>query len=135
MIEKPNFFPFLTGYENLKLLASLEKSITKERIDEVLQVVGLEQEKNKLYAKYSQGMKEKLGIAQAVMEDFDFLILDEPFNSLDVQSVQEIKQYILSLKQPNRIILLTSHIEGDLIALCDEIIKIEGGEIHNEIPA
>ncbi len=80
-------------------------------------------------------MKEKLGIAQAVMEDFDFLILDEPFNSLDVQSVQEIKQYILSLKQPNRIILLTSHIEGDLIALCDEIIKIEGGEIHNEIPA
>lgn len=135
MIEKPNFFPFLTGHENLKLLASLEKSITKERIDEVLQVVGLEQEKNKLYAKYSQGMKEKLGIAQAVMEDFDFLILDEPFNSLDVQSVQEIKQYILSLKQPNRIILLTSHIEGDLIALCDEIIKIEGGEIHNEIPA
>ena len=135
MIEKPNFFPFLTGYENLKLLASLEKSITKERIDEVLQVVGLEQEKNKLYAKYSQGMKEKLGIAQAVMEDFDFLILDEPFNSLDVQSVQEIKQYILSLKQPNRIILLTSHIEGDLIALCDEIIKIESGEIHNEIPA
>lgn len=80
-------------------------------------------------------MKEKLGIAQAVMEDFDFLILDEPFNGLDVQSVQEIKQYILSLKQPNRIILLTSHIEGDLIALCDEIIKIEGGEIHNEIPA
>lgn len=80
-------------------------------------------------------MKEKLGIAQAVMEDFDFLILDEPFNSLDVQSVQEIKQYILSLKQPNRIILLTSHIEGDLIALCDEIIKIESGEIHNEIPA
>lgn len=78
-------------------------------------------------------MKEKLGIAQAVMEDFDFLILDEPFNGLDVQSVQEIKQYILSLKQPNRIILLTSHIEGDLIALCDEIIKIEGGEIHNEI--
>ena len=135
MIEKPNFFPFLTGYENLKLLASLEKSITKERIDEVLQVVGLEQEKNKLYATYSQGMKEKLGIAQAVMEDFDFLILDEPFNSLDVQSVQEIKQYILSLKQPNRIILLTSHIEGDLIALCDEIIKIESGEIHNEIPA
>ena len=135
MIEKPNFFPFLTGYENLKLLASLEKSITKVRIVEVLQVVGLEQEKNKLYAKYSQGMKEKLGIAQAVMEDFDFLILDEPFNSLDVQSVQEIKQYILSLKQPNRIILLTSHIEGDLIALCDEIIKIEGGEIHNEIPA
>lgn len=54
MIEKPNFFPFLTGYENLKLLASLEKSITKERIDEVLQVVGLEQEKNKLYAKYSR---------------------------------------------------------------------------------
>lgn len=80
-------------------------------------------------------MKEKLGIAQAVMEDFDFLILDEPFNGLDVQSVQEIKQYILSLKQPNRIILLTSHIEGDLIALCDEIIKIESGEIHNEIPA
>ena len=129
LIEKPSFFPYLSGFENLQLLAKLEHLIDSQRILQVLKLVGLFDDKDKNFSKYSLGMKQKLGIAQAIMEPSDLLILDEPFNGIDVQSVQVLKKHIKELCDKDKIIIVTSHIEEDLDILCDEIIELENGKI------
>lgn len=129
LIEKPSFFPYLSGFENLQLLAKLEHLIDNQKILQVLELVGLADDKDKNFSKYSLGMKQKLGIAQAIMEPSDLLILDEPFNGIDVQSVQVLKKHIKELSDKDKIIIVTSHIQDDLVELCDEIIELENGKI------
>ncbi|MDO5393605.1 MAG: ABC transporter ATP-binding protein [Mycoplasmatota bacterium] len=129
LIEKPNFMPELTGKENLLLLASIQNLIGEDEVDEVLKLVDLYEDKDKKYHKYSLGMKQKLGIAQVLMEDPKILILDEPFNGLDDKSSQKIRQILLDEKKNKKIIIIATHIQDDVKILCDEIYKIDGGEI------
>lgn len=129
LIEKPNFFPDLTGYENLKLLANLNNKITDKEILEALEIVNLISNKDKRYSKYSLGMKQKLGIAQAIMEKTNFIILDEPFNGIERDTVTNIINYLKSLKEQGITIIITSHIKEELDGLVDEIINIEDGKL------
>lgn len=93
LIERPTFISELSGKENLELLATIQKKVGNKEIEEALRKVGLEKEKDKLYYKYSLGMKQKLGIAQVLMEDSQILILDEPFNGLDEESTKKLEKY------------------------------------------
>lgn len=102
LIEKPVFFPDLTGYENLKMLADINKIIDDSKIIEILKLVNLEEEMNKKYSKYSLEMKQKLGIAQVLMEDPDIIILDELFNGIENITVEKISNYLLSLKKKRK---------------------------------
>lgn len=129
LIEKPSFFPNLTGYENLKILANINNLISDKEIHETLKIVNLQDESNKKYNKYSLGMKQKLGIAQALMENKEVTILDEPFNGLDDASVTKIKEYLLKLKKGNKIVILSSHIKNDLEEICDKIYYFDAGKV------
>lgn len=129
LIESPSFFPDLTGYENLKILAKIQNKIGDKEIKQALDIVNLTSEMNKKYRKYSLGMKQKLGIAQAIMEDADVLILDEPFNGIEDISVQKIMNYLLELKKKGKLIIISSHIKEDLVKLADELIKMDAGEL------
>ena len=133
IIEKPSFFSDLTGYENLKLLANIKKKISEKEILEALDIVNLINEKDKIYNKYSLGMKQKLGIAQAIMEKTKFIILDEPFNGIERETVIKIKDYLKSLKDNGVTIVISSHIKEDLSELVDEMIYFEDGLIKNSI--
>ncbi|WP_059037349.1 ATP-binding cassette domain-containing protein [Bacillus mycoides] len=131
IIEAPEFLPKLTGYENLFLLSKIKKIISKEQIINSLKLVGLEDHMNKHVGKYSLGMKQRLRIAQAIMENQSILILDEPFNGLDKKGVMEIQQLLLELKKV-KTILLTSHNENDISLLCDVVFELESGKVINE---
>ena len=127
IIETPGFLPNLTGMKNLEVLASLQHKIGKERIQEVLQTVGLDPKLKKPVSKYSLGMRQRLGIAQAVMEDPSILILDEPFNGLDKKGVKQMHELILSLKGERKTILLSSHSQNDIDVLCDTVCEMDAG--------
>lgn len=99
LIEKPYFLPDLTGFENLKLLADIQKKTGVEEINNALKQVNLYEEKDKKYSKYSLGMKQDLGLAQVFMEDPKVLILDEPFNGVEKKTVEKLRKYLLSLKK------------------------------------
>lgn len=129
LIEKPNFLPDLTGYENLKLLASIQNKIGKKEIDETIAKVNLTKEANKKYAKYSLGTKQKLGIAQVLMENPDLIILDEPFNGVENDTAEQIREILLEEKKKNKIIILASHIKEDLVTLADAIYEVDGGQV------
>lgn len=128
LIEKPCFFADLSGYENLELLAKICNEIEKKEILDTLNLVNLLEEKNKKYSLYSLGMKQKLGIAQALMEDPRVLILDEPFNGVDKKSIGEIQEYIRKIKK-NKIIIISSHVEEDLKSLVDKTILFIDGNV------
>lgn len=132
LIEKPAFFPNLSGYDNLKLLANIKKEIGEEEIQRALSIVNLENEKDKKYSKYSLGMKQKLGIAQAIMEENEVIILDEPFNGIEKDSVLKIKDYLKELKKKGKTIILSSHIKDDLEELCDKIYHFDAGTVYEE---
>ena len=127
LIEKPNFLSDLTGYENLELLARIQNIIGEKEIEDTLKKVGLEEDKDKLYYKYSLGMKQKLGIAQVLMEDPEILILDEPFNGLDENSINNIRKNLL--KEKGKLIILAIHDKEDIKVLCDEIYKFNDGTV------
>ncbi|MCI5701268.1 MAG: ATP-binding cassette domain-containing protein [Erysipelotrichaceae bacterium] len=129
LIEKPNFFNNLSGYENLKLLANIQNKISNDEILKSLEIVNLTEEKDKKYAKYSLGMKQKLGIAQAIMEQPEVIILDEPFNGIEEFSVKKIKEYLKSLKKQGKTIILSSHIKEDLQELCDFIYLFDDKKV------
>ena len=129
LIERPNFFADMSGYENLKLLASIKKVADDNQILEALKVVNLLDQKDKFYNKYSLGMKQKLGIAQAIMENQKVIILDEPFNGIEDISVKKIKKYLLKLKEQRKIIILSSHIIDDLSEICDKIYYFDDGYV------
>lgn len=129
LIEKPNFLSDLTGYENLELLARIQNIIGEKEIEDTLKKVGLEEDKEKLYYKYSLGMKQKLGIAQVLMEDPEILILDEPFNGLDENSIKNIRKILLKEKEKGKLIILATHDKEDIKVLCDEIYKFNDGTV------
>ena len=125
IIETPGFLPALSGYKNLKILADLKGRIGKNEIIETLQRVGLNPKMKKPVSKYSLGMRQRLGIAQAIMENPDVLILDEPFNGLDKAGVAEMRQLLLSLKESGKAIMLASHNAQDIEMLCDYVHEME----------
>lgn len=129
IIESPSFIPYYSGRKNLLELASLQKKVKKERIDEVLQQVGLFEARNKPVRKYSLGMRQRLGIAQALMENPDTLILDEPMNGLDNECVTLIRDILANLREQGKTILLVSHNAEDIRVLCDRIYEMDKGKL------
>lgn len=130
VIEKPSFFPELTGLENLKLLAKIQNKISDEEIIKALDLVNLIDEKDKKYSKYSLGMKQKLAIAQAIMEDPSILILDEPFNGIEEKTVEKITKFLKEEAKNGKTIIFSTHIKEDLENLADIIYKIDNGTIY-----
>lgn len=131
LIEKNAFLPDISGFNNLKLLAKIENKITDEEINESLKIVNLYEEKDKMFSKYSMGMKQKLGIASALMEDPEIIILDEPFNGIDEESKKKITNELIKIKN-NKIIIITSHIKDEITLLCDHVFEMKNGKIINE---
>ena len=130
IIEAPGFLPNYSGYKNLRFLANIRRKIGKEEILNVLKTVGLDPESRKHVGKYSLGMRQRLGIAQAIMEDPEILILDEPMNGLDNAGVQDIRALLLKLKEQGKTILLASHNHEDIAALCDTVHEMDGGVLE-----
>ncbi len=129
LIEKPNFLPNLTGLENLKLLASIQNKITEDDIIDILNKLNLKDDMNKLYHKYSLGMKQKLAIGQVLMEDPEIMIFDEPFNGIEEKTVKIIKNILLEEKKKKKIILIASHIKDDIEQLADIVYLMDDGKI------
>lgn len=127
IIETPGFLPTLTGMKNLQLLASLKRKIGDREIRETIKKVGLDPDLKKHVAKYSLGMRQRLGIAQAIMEDPSLLVLDEPFNGLDKQGVKDMRELIKGLRNKGKTILLASHNAGDIEELCDTVCEMDAG--------
>ena len=130
IIEAPGFLPNYSGYKNLRFLANIRRKIGKEEILNVLKTVGLDPESRKHVGKYSLGMRQRLGIAQAIMEDPEILILAEPMNGLDNAGVQDIRALLLELKAQGKTILLASHNHEDIAALCDTVHEMDGGVLE-----
>lgn len=130
IIEAPGFLPNYSGYKNLRFLANIRRKIGKEEILNVLKTVELDPESRKHVGKYSLGMRQRLGIAQAIMEDPEILILDEPMNGLDNAGVQDIRALLLELKAQGKTILLASHNHEDIAALCDTVHEMDGGVLE-----
>ena len=130
IIETPGFLTNLTGRKNLEILAGMRRKIGPAEIQQVLEKVGLDPALKKPLANYSLGMRQRLGIAQAIMEDPKLLILDEPFNGLDKHGVGEIRKLLLELKEEGKTILLASHNEEDIRILCDEVYEMDGGVLR-----
>ena len=131
LIDGPDFIPDLTGFENLKLLASIQNKINDDKIMESLKKVNLYNDKDKKYCEYSLGMKQKLGIAQVIMEDPKVLILDEAFNGIEESSVKDLKKMLKDMrKENNKIIIVTSHIKDDIKELADETYMFESGKLE-----
>lgn len=124
IIDRPGYIANKTGFQNLKELAMIRGKISDEKIAETMEKVGLQPQAKQKVKHYSLGMKQKLAIAQAIMEDQQILILDEPFNALDAESVNNIRHLLLSFKSEGRTILLTSHNQEDIDILCDRVFRI-----------
>ncbi len=127
IIETPGFLPQLSGLRNLEILASLKKRIGLKEVAAVIRRVGLDPLSTKPVGKYSLGMRQRLGIAQAIMEDPSLLILDEPMNGLDKHGVAEMRELFKSLATDGRTILLASHNIQDIDALCDTVCEMDAG--------
>ena len=120
IIENPGFLPEYSGFKNLKFLAMIHHK---------MRIVGLDPDSKKHVGKYSLGMRQRLGIAQAIMEDPDILLLDEPLNGLDNEGVEEIRKVLLSLKEKGKLIILASHSKEDIQILCDTVFRMDHGKI------
>ena len=129
VIEEPEFINSLSGLENLKILAEIQKKISEAEIIEVLKQFDLYEDRNKKVGKYSVGMKQKLRLAQAVMEKPQVLILDEPMNGLDKKSVKKVEDILKAFVENGGTLLMTSHIEQQVEACCKIVYEIDGGEI------
>lgn len=127
LIEHPGFLPQYSGMRNLKLLAAIKNEITDEEIKEAITQVGLDWQDKRPVKKYSLGMKQRLGIAQAIMEKPKLLILDEPMNGLDKKGVKVIRDLLRSLREQGVAILLASHNRDDIVQLSDEVYEMDGG--------
>lgn len=127
IIETPGFIPYYSGYKNLKLLADLNKKINGEQIRETMKKVGLDPDLKRHVKKYSLGMRQRLGLAQAIMENPDILILDEPMNGLDKDGVGDMRKYLLALKKQGKTILIASHSAEDIEILCDTVCEMDKG--------
>lgn len=129
LIEHPGFLPSYSAFDNLKFLASINNKVQDEHLTNILNLVGLEPKSTKKVKNFSLGMKQRLGIAQAIMENPNILILDEPMNGLDKNGVLHIRDLLLELKNEKKTILLTSHIQQDIDALCDHVYEMDNGNL------
>ncbi len=127
IIETPGFLPNFSGYNNLMQLAKIRRKIGKAEVRAAIQRVGLNPDDKKHVGKYSLGMRQRLGLAQAIMEDPDILILDEPMNGLDKEGVKDMRQYLLDLKAQGKTILIASHSAEDIDVLCDTVCEMDKG--------
>lgn len=129
MIETPGFIPYMSGKSNLKNLAMIQNKIGEKEICDVMRLVGLDPDNKKRVSKYSLGMRQRLGIAQAIMEKPQLLILDEPFNGLDEDGVKEMRNVFSKLKEEGATILLASHMKEDVRVLCDTVYQIKDHQL------
>lgn len=129
IIENPGFIPYYSGYKNLKLLASVRGRTSKKEISEYMEMVGLDAKNKKHVGKYSLGMRQKLGIVQAIMEKPSILLLDEPMNGLDRKSVELVRNLIKKTADAGAAVLLSSHNQEDIDTLCDVVYHMEDGKI------
>lgn len=139
MIETPNFYPYNTGYQNLMYFARLN-GVREKKVVELLELLGLIDAANKNVKAYSLGMRQRLGIAQALLKDPDVLVLDEPTNGLDPEGIYEVREYIRKIaNEKNITVLISSHLLGELEKMCDRAIMIKKGEViqfmdfHNDM--
>ena len=130
VLDGAGFLPNLSSFDNLKLLASIRNKISDSDIKSALNKVGLDPNDKKKYKKYSLGMKQKPALAQAIMENPELLILDEPFNGLDSYSVKDIREMLIDYKKEGKTILISSHIKEDIDILCDEVYELDRGNIN-----
>lgn len=130
IVENPDMYMYLSGYQNLKLVANLYKGITKERIDEVVKLVKLENRIHDKVSKYSLGMRQRLGIAQAILHEPNLLILDEPTNGLDPEGIKEMRELLVDLATKEKMaILISSHNLAELDNFCTKVCIIKNGEV------
>ncbi|MCM1026052.1 MAG: ATP-binding cassette domain-containing protein [Roseburia sp.] len=129
MIESPGFLKSVSGLGNLKRLASINRKIDETRIREVIKKVGLDPDSKKPVGRYSLGMRQRLGIAQAIMERPDILMLDEPMNGLDNSGVAEMRDLFLQLKKEGKTIIIASHNHEDIEVLCDRVYEMDNGRL------
>ena len=131
LIENPGFLWQESAMSNLLYLAKITGKIGKREVMDAIRKVGLDTLSRKHVGKYSLGMKQRLGIAQAIMEDPDILILDEPMNGLDESGIDEMRNLILEFRRPGKIVLIASHNKEDIQILCDEVYEMKNGKICN----
>lgn len=129
IIETPGFIPGYSGIKNLKILAAVRKKIKTQQIEEQMRKVELDPKSKKPVSKYSLGMRQKLGIVQAVMENPEILILDEPMNGLDNHSVGVVRKLLMEMSENGTTIIIASHNQNDIEILCDTIVYMDGGRI------
>ena len=132
IIESPGILPNYSAFKNLKFLTMIKDNIGDEQIKSTLISVGLDPESKKVVGKFSLGMRQRLGIAQAIMENPHILILDEPMNGLDKRGVEDIRKILMDLKKKGKLILLASHNPLDIDILCDCVYELDAGTIVNQ---
>ena len=133
LLENPAFLPELSGYDNLEMIASIRNVVGKERIEEVIKMVGLADAKDKAFGKYSLGMKQRLAIGQAIMEYPKILMLDEPTNAIDEEGIRVLKEIVTSEKNKGTLVLLASHEKEIIDELADEVYTMAEGKITDHI--
>lgn len=129
ILETPSFLKKYSAFKNLQQLAKINNKIDKKDIYDAISTVGLDPKSTKKVGKYSLGMRQRLGLAQAIMENPDILILDEPFNGLDKEGVRDMREHLLNLKRQGKIILIASHSTEDIDILCDSVYEIDKGKL------
>ena len=129
VIENPGFLPNVSGYRNLHYLASLSGKPDRQKILDTIALVGLDPKSKKHVGNYSLGMRQRLGLAQAIMEDPELLILDEPMNGLDNQGVQDMRTLLKELRSRGKTIILASHSQEDIAVLCDTVYQMDAGKM------
>ena len=130
IIETPGFLPNYSGYQNLLFLSKIKGTISRDQIKQSIRKVGLNPEDKKPVGKYSLGMRQRLGLAQAIMENPELLILDEPMNGLDKEGVSDMRTLLLEQKKQGKTIILASHSAEDIDVLCDSVSEMEHGKLH-----
>lgn len=129
LIDGPGYLPYQSGRKNLEQLAAIRGEIGMAQIDEAMRAVGLDPQLRRRVGSYSLGMKQKLGLAQAFMEDQQVLLLDEPFNGLDRSSVEHLHELLRQKRREGRTVVFTSHIHADVDALADRVYEIDAGAL------
>ena len=132
LIETPSFINYESGLRNLRDLAAIQKKINLEQVRDAIRLVGLDPDDKKRVGKYSLGMRQRLGIAQAIMENPSLIILDEPMNGLDKEGVEDMREVFARLRAEGKTILLASHAVEDIDILCDSVYELDSGVIHKE---
>lgn len=129
IIETPGFIPYYGGYKNLRILANLNKKASDDEVKKTLKKVGLDPSLKRHVKKYSLGMRQRLGLAQAIIENPEILILDEPMNGLDKEGVEDVRKILCNLRGLGKTILLASHSAEDIDILCDTVCEMDKGNL------